>query len=149
MIDIEQIDIKELLPQQPPFVMVDKLLQVDRVYTRTQFTVRADNLFCEQEHLTSSGLIENIAQTCAARMGFINKYIYRKQVKLGFIGAIRNLHIMRTPLVGEQLVTTIEVTEEVFSMTLVNATVSVANEVIVSAEMKIALSNIDSQTHPS
>jgi predicted hotdog family 3-hydroxylacyl-ACP dehydratase len=149
MIDPEQIDIRELLPQQSPFVVIDKLLQVDRVSTRTQLTVRADNLFCAQGQLTSSGLIENIAQTCAARMGFINKYIHRKQVKLGFIGAIRNLHILRTPLVGEQLVTTIEVTEEVFGMTLVNATVSVGSEVIVSAEMKIALSDIDSQTRPS
>jgi 3-hydroxymyristoyl/3-hydroxydecanoyl-(acyl carrier protein) dehydratase len=45
--EISQIDIKTILPQQPPFVMVDRLLQCDMVVTRTQFSVRADNLFCK------------------------------------------------------------------------------------------------------
>ncbi|MDR1005176.1 MAG: pseudouridylate synthase [Prevotellaceae bacterium] len=144
-IDLDRIDIKELLPQQPPFVMVDKLLAIDRVHTQTQLTVRPDNLFYEQEHLTASGLIENMAQTCAARMGFINKYVNRSQVKLGFIGAIRNLRVFRTPTAGEQLTTSIEVIEEVFQMTLVDARITVGAETLVSAGMKIALSDIDSQ----
>jgi hypothetical protein len=77
-------------------------------------------------------------------MGYINKYMLNGKVKLGFIGAIRNMTISRTPCLGEALTTTIEVLEEVFKMTLVNATIKSGNEVIVQAEMKIALSDIDS-----
>src|SRR5574344_2961465 len=121
--NFSEINILELLPQQPPFIMVDKLLHFDEEKTVTQLTVRPDNLFYEDGRLTSSGLVENIAQTCASRIGYVNKYILKQSVKLGYIGAIRNLVIHRTPLLGEKLTTTIEVIEEIFKMTLVKATV--------------------------
>ena len=142
--DFEDIDILTLLPQRPPFIMIDKLLSCDKIITKTRFLVRKDNIFIKQGRLTSSGLIENIAQTCAARMGYINQYIYKENIKLGFIGSIKNLQISRTPNIGETLETTIEVEEEVFQMTLVNATIKINDEVIVTSEMKIALSDIDS-----
>ena len=46
---------------------------------------------------------------------------------------------MRTPLVGEVLTTTIDVVQEVFQVTLVHATVQVADEVIAETDLKIAL----------
>lgn len=142
--DITTIDIHDLLPQHEPFVMIDRLVHCDQVKTTTQLEVKTDNIFFEEGHLTSSGLIENIAQTCAARMGYINKFMLHDKVKLGFIGSIRNLEIRRTPVAGERLTTTIEVMEEVFQMTLVNASIVSGEETIVTAEMKIALSDIDS-----
>ncbi len=141
--NLESIDILTLLPQKPPFVMIDKLVHFDRVMTTTQFEVRADNLFMEDGVLNSCALVENIAQTCAARMGYINQYIYKENVKLGFIGSIKNLCISRPALLGETLTTSIEVMQEVMQLTLVNATVKVGDETIVTAEMKIALSDID------
>jgi predicted hotdog family 3-hydroxylacyl-ACP dehydratase len=144
MVDVKTLDINELLPQHSPMVMIDRLVQCDMVITTTQLEVKEDNIFFEDGRLTPSGLIENIAQTCAARMGYINKYLLGDKVKLGFIGAIRNLEILRTPCSGETLTTTIEVVEEVFKMTLVNASIKSGDEVIVKAEMKIALSDIDS-----
>ena len=93
--------------------------------------------------LNSCALVENIAQTCAARMGYINQYIYKEKVKLGFIGGIKNLVVLRPVLLGEVLTTTIEVVQEVLQLTLVNAMVKVGDETVVSAEMKIALSDID------
>lgn len=143
--DLEKIDILELIPQRPPFVMIDRLVYFDEVLTKTRFQVREDNIFVEDGRMTPSGLIENIAQTCAARMGYINCYIYKKEVKLGFIGAIKDLQILRRPLVGEELITSVEVTEEVFQMTLVKAEIESKGEILVSAIMKIALSDIDSQ----
>lgn len=142
-IDFASIDVQELLPQRPPFVMIDKLLNFDEVNTTTCFLVRADNIFVEGEVLNPCALVENIAQTCAARMGYINHYIYRENVKLGFIGSVRDLIILRDVKVGEVLTTAIEVMEEIMGLTLVRATVTVAGETIVTAEMKIALTDID------
>ena len=105
--------------------------------------MRADNLFAEGEVLNPCALVENIAQTCAARMGYINHYIYKEKVKLGFIGSVRDLIILRDVKVGEVLTTAIEVMEEIMGLTLVRATVTVAGETIVTAEMKIALTDID------
>jgi predicted hotdog family 3-hydroxylacyl-ACP dehydratase len=142
--ELSRIDVLTLLPQRPPFVMIDRLTHFDETVTTTQLTVRTDNLFTEADgHLNPCALVENIAQTCAARMGYINRYIYRQRVRLGYIGGIKNLQVLRTPRVGELLTTSIEVLQEVMKLTLVNATVRVGDEVIVTAEMKIALSDIE------
>lgn len=141
--ELKQIDVLELLPQRPPFVMIDNLTHFDEVVTTTSYEVRADNLFVEGDILNSCALLENIAQTCAARMGYINRYIYSENVKLGFIGSIKNLSILRPVKVGEILTTSIEVVEEVMQLTLVNAIVKIGDETVVTAEMKIALSNIN------
>lgn len=143
--DFEKIDIHELLPQQPPFVMVDKLLHFDERVTTTAFEVRADNIFVDDGILNACALAENIAQTCATRLGFVNKYILKRAIQLGFIGSIRNMVVLRTPIVGEKLTTTITVREEIMGLTLVDATIITGNETIVTGEMKIALSDIEMQ----
>jgi predicted hotdog family 3-hydroxylacyl-ACP dehydratase len=138
-----EINVLDILPQRPPFVMIDTLLYCDKERTETVLQVREENIFCDNGHLSESGLIENIAQTCAARMGYINKYIYRNTVKIGFIGAIRNLEIFRLPHVGEQLMTRIDTMEEIFSMTLVNANIQAGEETVASCEMKISITDMD------
>ena len=141
---LETIDVLTLLPQCPPFVMIDRLIHFDEVVTTTQLEVRPDNLFMEADGLLNNcALVENIAQTCAARMGYINQYIYKERVRLGFIGSIKNLQVLRPAREGEVLTTSIEVVQEVLQLTLVNATVKVGDETIVTAEMKIALSDIE------
>jgi predicted hotdog family 3-hydroxylacyl-ACP dehydratase len=139
----DEINVLDILPQQPPFMMIDTLLYCGRETTKTALLVREENIFCDNGHLSESGLIENIAQTCAARIGYINKYICRDTVKLGFIGAIRNMEIFRLPRTGEQLVTRIDALEEIFRMTLVKAHIQVGEELIASCEMKISITDID------
>lgn len=144
MKEFEDIVLEELIPQRPPFVMIDKLFSFDKTFTVTQLEVRADNIFCKDGRLSAEGLMENIAQTCAARTGYIN-LISKKAVKIGVIGAVSNFEIVRTPKVGERIFTTIEVLEELFQITLVKAVVRGGDETIVQANMKVALMNIDMQ----
>ena len=142
--ELESIDVLTLLPQRPPFVMIDCLTHFDDVLTASRFQVKADNIFMGDDGvLNSCALAENIAQTCAARMGYINQYILKDKVKLGFIGDIKHLKIWREARVGDELRTEIEVMQEVLQMTLVKATVKVGEETIVTADMKIALTDID------
>ena len=143
----EEINIQDLIPQQEPFVAVDALTHYDEVFTRTSLHVRADSIFVENNEFTEAGIIENMAQTCAARMGYINKYILQDEVKLGFIGAIKNLVIEEFPKIGDILNTEIEIVNEVFSLTLVNAKVEVDGKIIASCEMKISLTDINSETN--
>lgn len=141
---METINVLDLLPQRPPFIMIDKLVFSDEVVTTTKFLVRSDNIFMEGDVLNACALVENIAQTCAARMGYIN-YVNHEKVRIGFIGSIRNLNILRPVRLGELLTTSIEVKEEVMQLTLVEASVRVGDETVVTAEMKIALSDIVAQ----
>lgn len=143
--ELSNIDIHELLPQQEPFVMVGKLVYFEMDKTVTKTEILKDNIFVEDGVFTASGVVENIAQTCATRIGYINKYILKKGIQLGFIGAIRNLQLYRLPKVGEVIETTIITIEEVFGMTLVTATVRIGDEILAESEMKIAVSDVESQ----
>ena len=138
MNEFENIDVHTLLPQQEPFVMIDRLVHYDPVRTVTALEVRCDNIFADDGHLSVAGLNENIAQTCAARMGYIS-FSSGDGVKIGVIGAITGFSVSRTPKVGEVLTTTIDVMQEVFNVTLVHATVTVGEEVIAETDLKIAL----------
>ena len=133
------IDIHELLPQQEPFVMISSLVRFDMQTTVTETVVSADNMFVEDGVFTAPGIVENIAQTCAARIGYVNKYILKKGIQLGFIGAIRDLKVNQLPKVGDTITTTISVIDSVFGMTLVDAVVLNNGAEVVSAQMKIAV----------
>ena len=139
--ELEKINILDLLPQRPPFIMVDTLTHLDETTTRTRLKVRADNILVENDELTESGVIENIAQSCAARMGYRSKYVCSDEVKIGFIGSINNLVINELPKVGEELQTTVEIVSEVFNITLVKTKVEVGDKLIASCEMKISITD--------
>lgn len=143
--EIDKIDIHELLPQREPFVMVGRMVYFDMGRCATRTRIAPGNLFVEMGRFTASGIIENIAQTCAARIGYINKYILKKGIQLGFIGAIRNMNLYRSPEAGEEIETEIVTIEEVLGMTLVSAKVTAGEETIAEAEIKIALSHKESK----
>lgn len=141
--DLSKIDIHELLPQREPFVMVGRLLEFSMERTVTETVVASENIFVDKGVMSPSGVIENIAQTCATRIGYINKYILKRGIQIGFIGAIRNFKLTRCPRVGEILITSIDTRQEVFGMTLVDATVMAGEEIIARSEMKIAVHEED------
>ena len=140
----EDISMRELIPQRPPFVMIDKLLSFDMVSTVTQLEIRDDNVFCKEGRLSAEGLMENIAQTCAARIGYINM-TKNETVKIGVIGSVNNYEIFRLPKVGEVIITTIEMMEEMFQVTMVKAIVKCGEETMAQANMKIAIIDQDAQ----
>ena len=140
--EFEKINILDLLPQRQPFIAVDRLLHFDKLITITDLKIGKDSLFVENGHFTEAGVIENIAQTCAARMGYINKKLQSDSVKIGFIGSIKNLVIEELPRVGDVLKTTIDVVNEIFTITLVNAKVEIADKLIASCEMKISITDM-------
>jgi predicted hotdog family 3-hydroxylacyl-ACP dehydratase len=135
---ISEIDIHTLLPQQEPFVMVDTLLQCDEVITRTELTVRENNILVENGQFTPFGIIENFAQTCAARMGYIHRIMSNESVRTGYIGAVKNFTLHSQPACGERLTTEIEIKSEVFNITLVDAKSWVNDRLIATCEMKIS-----------
>lgn len=133
-----EIDVLELLPQRPPFVMVDNLTDYSETQSSCCLTIRSDNVFLEKGCLQAAGLIEHIAQTCAARLGYFNCYVQKTGVRLGFIGEVKDLSILRLPREGEMIETTITVVQEIFDVTLVAAEVRVGEEVIATTRLKIA-----------
>lgn len=140
MMEIKDIDILSLIPQRRPFVMIDRLLSFDKIESSTDFVIREDNIFCKDGLFLETGIMENIAQTCAARIGYIN-INNNESVKIGVIGSIKDLVITKLPKVGATLITKVKVLSEVFAITLVEAEVYDNDELIAKCEMKISLTD--------
>ena len=138
--EIKDIDILSLIPQRRPFVMIDRLLSFDKIESSTDFVIREDNIFCKDGLFLETGIMENIAQTCAARIGNIN-INNNESVKIGVIGSIKDLVITKLPKVGATLITKVKVLSEVFAITLVEAEVYDNDELIAKCEMKISLTD--------
>ena len=140
---LRSIDIHGILPQQEPFVMIDTLTQFAMENTTTETTIRESNIFVDNGEFSASGLIENIAQTCAARVGYVNKYILKCDVQIGFIGAVRNFTVGRLPKVGETITTRVDILQDIFGMTMANATVTSNGDTIATTHIKLSVRQVE------
>ena len=133
-------NIASLIPQRPPFVMIDELTYSDGNLTRTRLQVSADNMFVVDGLLTEPALLENIAQTAAARAGYeANKE--NAPVRVGYIGAVKNFEVIALPAVGDVLETEIITGNQVFDVTVIRGTIHCNNRLLASCEMKIFIKN--------
>jgi predicted hotdog family 3-hydroxylacyl-ACP dehydratase len=131
-------DIATLIPQGPPFVMVDRFLGSDGPVTKTGFRVAADNPLVGNGRLTVAGLIENIAQTAAAGAGY-TALVSGGAVRGGAIVSVSNLVIDRLPDIGEELLTEINVTARVADIVVISGRITCRDTVIATGEMKILI----------
>ena len=93
-------------------------------------------MFVMNNKLTEPALIENIAQTAAARMGYLCK-LHKEDIPIGFIGAVQHLEIFKLPVKGDLLTTTITIKNQVFDVTVITGNITVNSEDIAQCEMKI------------
>ena len=135
---VEKNNITDLLPQRDPILMVDSLISQTETATETMFTIIPTNMFVRDHELQEGGILENIAQSAAARAGYYYK-LQNQIPPMGFIGAITKVLIARYPKVGETLKTVIEIKSQVFNITLVKGTTFVGEEQIAECEMKIVI----------
>ena len=138
---IRSIDVHTVLPQQEPFVMIGCMTHFEMTTSTTETLIREDNIFVDNGCFSASGMMENIAQTCAARVGYYNKHILHKDVQVGFIGAVRNYSIKALARVGQIITTKVDIVEEVFGMTLANAEVRCGEQLLATAEIKLSVRN--------
>lgn len=142
--DLQKIEITTLIPQRPPFVMVDRIVSCENDDAVTELRVREDNILLEDTHLSSAGVVENMAQSCAVRMGCGN-VLKNEPIRLGYIGEVKNLKIYRLPKLNEVLTTEVHVMMEYFDMTLASVCTKVNDEVVAEARMKLAMTKIEAK----
>ncbi len=139
MINVENI--QSLIPQKPPFVMVDKLLGVTETAATTGFTIQADNIFVQDGVFKEPGLVENIAQTAAASAGYI-AHTENKPVLVGYIGAVNNLQVFALPKTGDELITEITTENQIFDVTLISGKITCNGQLIAQCKMKIFINQL-------
>jgi len=139
MITIDHIE--TLIPQRPPFVMIDKLLSFSDATTTTGFNIKADNIFVEDGLFKEPGLVENIAQTAAARAGYVSQ-TENKPVLVGYIGAVNNLQVFMLPQTGSELITEITIENQIFDVTLVSGKITCNGQPVAQCKMKIFINQL-------
>jgi len=118
--------------------MIGKLLEVTDTVAVTSLNIRDDNLFCSQGFFREPGLIENMAQTAAAGVGYLSKKA-GKEPPLGFIGGIRNLYIYELPAEGSEIRTEVTIDHQVFDARVVTGKIYLEQRCIAECELKIFL----------
>jgi len=129
-------DILALIPQRPPFVMVDTLVSSSDGTTLTTLLVQADNVLVSDGELSEAGLTENIAQTAAAGAGYAAHQL-GKPVQPGFIGAVKNLEVFALPKVSDTIETEVKIENRVFDVTIIKGKITSKGETLAQCEMKI------------
>lgn len=121
-------NIAHYIPQRPPFVFIDTIDELSNTVARTRFTIPADCPLVTDGILPLAGLMENAAQTCAARAGD----------RIGYIGAVKQMEAYRFPVIGETLYTEAQLVQEVMNICLMEVKTFTGDELIATTTLKIA-----------
>lgn len=133
-----QDNVLAYLPQRPPFVMIDELLQADETLIRTSFTVREGHQLVKDGHFTEAGLVENMAQTAASGTGYVAQQ-KGEAPPVGFIGALKNLAVNELPRIGETITTEVIFVHQVMNAHIVQGVVKCGDRIMATCELKIFL----------
>ena len=130
----------DFIPHRPPFVLVDKLLYVDKKTSCCSFTIPEGNLFSDGGFYSTAGLVESMAQTAAAGTGYLSRQ-ENKPVPLGYIGAVQKLVVFDWPPVLGEINMTINLLTNILQVSLVSGIVQYRGETLASCEMKIFINS--------
>lgn len=132
----DKSQVTDYIPQRPPMVMVDGLLDHTSTSCTSCFKIETENVFCKNGLFHEPGLIENIAQTAALHSGYMAKS-QNTEINKGFIGAVKRLKINELAKVNDTLTTTISILNQVMSAAIVKGVVHINDKLIAVCEMSI------------
>lgn len=129
-------NILELIPQRPPFLLIDELVSIENEIITCRFTVPQKHVLVENGKLIEAGLLENIAQSAAAGNGY--KALQRGfRVPDGFIASIKNLKIFGLPSANSKLITRVFQLDHIMGFSLIQGEIRENESILASCEMKI------------
>lgn len=131
--------ILELVPQRPPFLMVSRLVYFDPTETIIEYDVPLRGHLINANILSEAGIMEHMAQSCAAHIGYRDR---EKPVKIGVIGAISKFELIRRIMTPSTISTIITEMAEVGDMLMVEAR-TYDNTGMLAAKCQLKISLID------
>ena len=140
-------DILRFIPQRAPMVMIDTLIASGEHETLSGFTIDAGNIFADSGLFSESGMVENIAQTAAAGVGYRCREA-GQPVPLGFIAVVKNLNVEALPPVGATIETSVIAVNQVLDVSIVEGTVRCNGKVMASCELRIFVKSENHEANP-
>lgn len=135
---VSKENIKDFIPHREPFVMVDALIRVTAEQFDSQFFIAETNVLVRDGYLQESGLMENIAQTCAASFGYLDRG-QEGAPKMGFIGAITKVEVTSLPAVNSVITTRVTPLHQLGNIYLVKGENYCEGRILLGCEMKIVV----------
>lgn len=133
------LNASDFLPHRAPFLLVDRLLECEQHFCRTDFTVPAEHPMVRENCLSEGGVMENIAQTCATHIGYLSRHL---PIRIGVVASVKNLNILSLPKVGARLETMVEEQgEPIFSVSIYVAKVFSEGTLVAQGEMRVVLTD--------
>lgn len=139
---ISEDNILELIPQRPPMVMIGSLVSCDERQATATLKITGDNIFVSGDKFTAQGMLEAMAQTAAARTGYLVRKAENgpdQRPPVGVIGSIKNLRVFFQPKTGTMITTTIEVEHEVLQATIIKGKVEAEGKLAAESNLQIYL----------
>ncbi|MEP0263956.1 hypothetical protein [Dokdonia sp.] len=134
-------DIKDLIPQKFPFVMVDTLLGFSETNLISSFKILETNIFFNNHVFSEPGLIENMAQTVALHTGY-DYFLRGETAPTGYIGSIKKMELYKLPELHDVIQTEAHILQEFMGVTLVEINVFNVEKVkIASSLMKTVIAS--------
>ncbi|MEO1449775.1 MAG: hypothetical protein AAFV07_09595 [Bacteroidota bacterium] len=142
---VSQANIHTLIPQRPPFIMVDNLLSADETLIETSFYIQPGNVFVENREFQASGLIEHLAQSGAA--GIAYQYLQSRTGQSGppvggeiegFLASISHLELLQLPEVDMIIRSSIRPMKQFGRMVLIAGEVWDNEQLLMKCRMKLA-----------
>jgi len=118
--------------------MIDNLVEVNESRFESDFFIQEDNVLVRSGFFEESGLIENIAQTCAAGFGFLD-HDKGGEAKIGFIGAVSKLELFELPLAHSTINTIVTPTHQLGNIFLVKGENYCNGRKLLECEIKIVV----------
>jgi len=141
MILLPITNIKHLLPQKEPFVMVDELLSFSKTKAISSLTIQENNLFFENNSFLEVGMIENMAQSVALHTGY-DFFLRGEKAPTGYLGSIKKIELFYLPKLNEKITTEIQILHKFLDVTLVEIKVFNENkDLIASGQIKTVIVN--------
>ena len=129
----------ELIPQRPPMVLVDRFEGIDAEgVSTTGYTVVPAGLFVAGGRMSECGIIEHMAQSAAARIGWCCRAEGRP-VPVGFIGAVSRLELHDLPRTGAHLRTRLRIVQEIGPLSLAEVRTEADGRPLAEGNLKIYL----------
>lgn len=136
----KDVDIRELVPQRAPILMVDALLHAGDDAAETSFVVRAGNFFLDGDGcLAETGVLEHMAQSASALAGWRERCAGASTPPVGFIGEVKKFRCYRRPPVGEELHTTVALRTDFDGILVVAVATRVGDIPVADTQLKVSI----------
>jgi len=131
--------IAKLIPQQPPFVLVDQLITYEADCIVSGFRIPGQHVLVDVDgFLTEGGVIEHFAQTIALYQGY-DYFLRGMHPPVGYIGSIKHFEIHQLPRAGDELRTTVHILQQLFGVTAVRGEVRLREQLVATGEMRTVI----------